>query len=909
MKTSLPIAIAWILGASLASVEAQPPAPGSAPDASAKPVVYIDTDVAAEVDDSYAVYRALIAPEFDVVGLSAIGWEGPLDFPTNTRSSQKMNEELLALLGMSDRVSHPIGAMHPMPGPDEPVDSPAARDIIAKAKAAPPGRKLQVFVLGAYTNVASALLLDPTVKDRMTVHVMGFRYDDGRLTTNESNTQGDLHAAAALLKSGVELKAMVNTTLRHFQWSKAVIDSHFKGKGGVRDFLVKRWEVYCPADPERTLWDIAVFEAVLRPELATLTEITHEGARLHIWSAVDVPGMMADFWRAAERLTPETPKPRAAAEGGSAKPIVYVDTDMGNEVDDPYAVYRALIAPEFEVVGLSSAGWGEPRDFEANTRTSQKMNEEVLALLGMSDRVAHPLGATRPMPGPDEPVDSLAARDIILKARAAPPGRKLQVFALGAYTNVASALLLDPAVKDRMAVHVMGFRFDDGRLAPSEFNTQGDLHAAAVLLKSGVELNVMPNSTTENFRWSKADVDSHFKGGGGVRDYLVKRWETHAPRDAERVIWDVAVFEAVLRPELTTRSEVVHEGSRVGVWTRIDGDGMKADYWRATQADPIVISRGGAAGRYQAFPDACRLKNGDILAAFYAGYTHVSWPSDEFPLGGRLCVVRSSDEGRTWSEPAVLFDDKDDNRDPHLAQLDDGSVVCAFFSLARKEGGEDHAESGVQIVVSRDDGRTWEADARVIIPDWVCSAPVRQLADGTCVLGLYRGDPATGLSIAGTTRSMDRGRTWEAPVAIKAPPGVGLNAETDVIPLADGRLYAAMRSFTDDMYQAISEDGAKTWSEASKAGFPAHAPHLTRLSDGRIILSHRLPQTSIHVSDDDAKTWRGSFAIDSCIGAYPATVELKDGSVLIVYYTEGGGSAIRARRFRLGPEGVEFLPF
>ncbi len=336
--------------------------------------------------------------------------------------------------------------------------------------------------------------------------------------------------------------------------------------------------------------------------------------------------------------------------------------------------------------------------------------------------------------------------------------------------------------------------------------------------------------------------------------------------------------------------------------------------------DPIVISKGEQACWYQAFPDACRLKNGDILVAFYAGYNHVSLATDDFPLGGRLCLVRSSDEGRTWSAPVVLFDDPDDNRDPHISQLDDGTVVCTFFSLAGKDGKRletykdpknhelERRISGVQVVLSRDDGKTWEKTPHAAVPGWICSAPVRQLPDGTCVLGLYRSDEKTGLSIAGTVRSTDRARTWEEPVAIKAPTGASLNAETDVIRLGDGRLYAAMRSVTNDMYHAYSADDARSWSEAVKAGFPAHAPHLNRLSDGRIILGHRLPKTSIHVSSDDTKSWQGPFEIDSCIGAYPATVELKDKSVLIIYYSEGSGSAVRARRFLLKPEGPEFLP-
>ncbi len=42
-------------------------------------------------------------------------------------------------------------------------------------------------------------------------------------------------------------------------------------------------------------------------------------------------------------------------------------------------------------------------------------------------------------------------------------------------------------------------------------------------------------------------------------------------------------------------------------------------------------------------------------------------------------------------------------------------------------------------------------------------------------------------------------------------------------------------------------------------------------------------------------------------GAYASTVELKDGSVLVVYYEEGEGSGVRARRFKVKPDGIEFL--
>ena len=278
----------------------------------------------------------------------------------------------------------------------------------------------------------------------------------------------------------------------------------------------------------------------------------------------------------------------SAATAAAAEPQrtrVYIDTDTANEIDDPYAVFRALVAPEFHVVGISSMSWKGSRDFAAGTRESQKMNEEVLGLMGLADRVSHPLGALTPMPDKGTPVDSPAARDIIAKAKETPAGQKLRVFVLGAYTNVASALLIDPGIKDKVAVYVMGYNYHpDGRLTTDEFNCEGDLNAAAYLPGSGVELYVMPANVLHNFKWAKADVDARFKGTGGVRDYLVRRWEAHAPKDAHRILWDIAVFEAYLHPKLATLKEVARDGATVRVWTEVDGKGMQADYWAATKA-------------------------------------------------------------------------------------------------------------------------------------------------------------------------------------------------------------------------------------------------------------------------------------------------------------------------------------
>ncbi|MDY0165342.1 MAG: sialidase family protein [Thermoguttaceae bacterium] len=319
-----------------------------------------------------------------------------------------------------------------------------------------------------------------------------------------------------------------------------------------------------------------------------------------------------------------------------------------------------------------------------------------------------------------------------------------------------------------------------------------------------------------------------------------------------------------------------------------------------------IISRGEAAGPYQAFPDACRLANGDIVAVFYAGYGHVSLTNDEWPKGGRICMVRSSDEGRTWSEPQIVYDDDIDNRDPHIAQMSDGTVICSFFSLKRVDRSvspRGFKSQGVQIVCSRDGGRTWDPTARTLVPSgWVCSAPVREMPDGTYLLGVYRGHEC-----GGVIRSTDKGKTWSEPIPIGEGAGLPLDAETDVILLNDGTLYAALRSSQINMHYATSPDLGLTWSPVKDIGFKGHAPHLYRLSTGEIVLTHRVPATSMHVSRDEAKTWLGPYQIDTVGGAYPATVELKDGTLLVVYYEEGAGSAVRIRRFRLQEDGLQTL--
>jgi hypothetical protein len=107
-------------------------------------------------------------------------------------------------------------------------------------------------------------------------------------------------------------------------------------------------------------------------------------------------------------------------------------------------------------------------------------------------------------------------------------------------------------------------------------------------------------SVSVEMKLAKKEVDQHLKGRGAVWDLLVERWETF-PRTANsetKTMWDVALIEALLRPELATPvvvgAPIIHDAEkveqfpdnprRVKVFEAIDADAMRRDFWEAIDA-------------------------------------------------------------------------------------------------------------------------------------------------------------------------------------------------------------------------------------------------------------------------------------------------------------------------------------
>ncbi|MBM3901534.1 MAG: exo-alpha-sialidase [Verrucomicrobia bacterium] len=311
----------------------------------------------------------------------------------------------------------------------------------------------------------------------------------------------------------------------------------------------------------------------------------------------------------------------------------------------------------------------------------------------------------------------------------------------------------------------------------------------------------------------------------------------------------------------------------------------------------VTVFSDGGAGRYEAFPDVCRLRDGRLQCITYASYTHVGVPSPEWPLGGRIVASWSSDEGRTWTPPETLLDTPVDDRDPSITQLRDGRLLCSFFTTA-----------GTLLTEAQGPSGPWSSP-RLIGPRLGVSTPVRELSDGTLILGVYFEDAQT--AHGATLRSLDHGRTWEPPAPIDSR-GQFLDAETDVIELKDGGLLAALRGGKGaPMNLSRSQDRGAHWIPAEPLGFVGHCPYLHRAPGGEIVLAYRQPVagetrgTALRVSRDEGRSWSEATRIDPVIGAYPSIVNLRDGSLLIVYYEEGEGSDIRARRLRIEGDTVK----
>lgn len=267
---------------------------------------------------------------------------------------------------------------------------------------------------------------------------------------------------------------------------------------------------------------------------------------------------------------------------------VILDADTANEIDDLYAIVRALLEPKFQILALSSAQWNTRLSPPDTVLQSQKLNEDILRLMNRQD-IPAPLGNEMIMGKPwggTDPRDSAAVQMMISSARQMPAGEKLTIISLGAVTNLASAIKLAPDILPKISTYVLSGRFFADRKVwdKDEFNLRNDLNAANFLFNTeGLELHLMPINILLDFKFDQKETFARLQGKGAIWDYLAARWLTHNAAAMKWIMWDLALVEAVIRPELFTDGEFMtppeNSQRKIFVYTGIKNQEVINDFW------------------------------------------------------------------------------------------------------------------------------------------------------------------------------------------------------------------------------------------------------------------------------------------------------------------------------------------
>lgn len=239
-----------------------------------------------------------------------------------------------------------------------------------------------------------------------------------------------------------------------------------------------------------------------------------------------------------------------------------LDTDTYNEVDDQFALAYALLSPErLNVEAVYAAPFYNSRSNDP-ADGMEKSYDEILRFLDKMNISAEGLvykGSTAYLPDGHTPVDSPAARDLVARAMARPDGDLLYVVAIGAITNVASALLMEPAIADKIAIVWLGGHPTTFPRA-EEFNLSQDVPAARVVFDSGAPVTLVPClGVASHLLTTVAELESCIGGKNELCDALIDIVRGYSDDHFAwaKEIWDVSTIAYLIDPDWMP-SRLVH---------------------------------------------------------------------------------------------------------------------------------------------------------------------------------------------------------------------------------------------------------------------------------------------------------------------------------------------------------------
>lgn len=272
---------------------------------------------------------------------------------------------------------------------------------------------------------------------------------------------------------------------------------------------------------------------------------------------------------------------------------VIFDADTGNEIDDMPAIVLALKSAKFDALAVTAAQWNRVEVCGRQTmQESWELNNRILQLLEMEhipSLKGSELAVGQGQHWGDKTGTAFneASDFIVRKAMEMPEGEKLIVIVTGSATNVASAIISEPKIVEKLAVYFIGTKYDfeRGAFNKNEFNVRSDLNAVETLFDTEkLELHVMPANICTDLKVSKNDIDTRLKSEEGIDGMLKERWNKVNKDETDWIMWDFAIVQALLNPQWTKEAlrntPPENTPRKIYVYSEINSAAIMDDFWK-----------------------------------------------------------------------------------------------------------------------------------------------------------------------------------------------------------------------------------------------------------------------------------------------------------------------------------------
>jgi len=190
----------------------------------------------------------------------------------------------------------------------------------------------------------------------------------------------------------------------------------------------------------------------------------------------------------------------------AAKTKIILDTDIGDDIDDAFALALAMRSPELEIVGITTTSGDTELRARLVQRLLQENGAEIPIAVGIATKKQTNFSQSRWAQDGPPFQKKIEAVDFLLDQAGKAPG-EITLVAIGPLTNVGGAISRDAAAfKKFKRVVLMGGSirrgYGDLGYAPDrgpepEYNIYSDVEAAQKLFASGVPIFMMPLDSTQ----------------------------------------------------------------------------------------------------------------------------------------------------------------------------------------------------------------------------------------------------------------------------------------------------------------------------------------------------------------------------------------------------------------------------